>query len=423
MMSLLLTSPLFTAESQKKEIKHTELHYTSPFKKIKEFNKNVFLVSDSCEKNFIIKQHMTPAAVIREVIASEIGENIVNINKVQIISHSSLKGIEFNSNMLYTLHEYISGEYDGYVFIKKAINNETHLIEISQNDKTLAQIVAFNMYINNFDCHESNLFKNETTNQFHVIDMNHSFEANIKRPLIHIMYGYLKELSEIGLCDIIELKSIPSYDIYDFLDKNLYNLMNQYSSEYLYKKQIADLPKNLKKNLYVSMYKYGPELTREKDINNLPLLATTTYTYLKTLTGYNIDNEKVNALKIVDETLDKLISQYPPKKIHERWIEIADELHYKCNKIEQEIILTSLNNSFEATKNVRLELKRLCSYSYITRWLCQRIQYVIQAAKNTIIAPGDYVFGKNASIAKNAFNCTAGILFIFYASYFYIVFH
>jgi len=344
MMSLLLTSPLFTAESQKKEIKHTELHCTSPFKKIKEFNDHVFLISDSCGNNFVLKQHKDPVKVIREVIASKIGKNIVNINKVQIISH--LQGIELNSNMLYTLHEYIIGKCNEENIIHFAICEQKHLEIIAQEDKTLAQIAAFNVYINNFDCHQKNLFRNEETKQFTVIDMDNAFngQAPVATVALH-NYGFLERLKENSLS-----------------------------------------PK------------------------------------------------EIIALKVFHETLKKLIDQYPPDKIYNEWKGIIDEINSSYNIQAEDPPMFCLEKNSNVSKEILIELERLgCDSNeskeckrlgsdnnkiYEIHWLYQKIQNVTQAAKNIITAPGDYVFGENASIVKNAFNCTTWILFIYYASYY-----
>jgi hypothetical protein len=218
---------------------------------------------------FILKAHYNPEDALRERLGSEIGKNIVNINEVQIFSYTEIESLcpdiaieSQEHNQVFTLHTYIKGEFLDDNLIFRAINEKKHLKNIAYNDHSLAQIAAFNLFINNWDCHRGNLLKDEKTNQFHVIDMDHAFIDNYRHSLATTTDNYLKTIKKRKLSpDIIKALKI--------FNDTLSRLIDLYSPETVYNLwiQIAvelNLPYNeiIKNNLSIAIHDYFNEIKK-----------------------------------------------------------------------------------------------------------------------------------------------------------------
>jgi len=278
------------------------LNYKGPFTVVKRIYSRVCLIADANGTLFILKAHDNPENALREIIGSTIGESVVNINAVQIIPHSiDLKEINLQSNLTYTLHTYINGEHYEGNLIFQAISNKYHLKNIAYYDHSLAQIAAFNLFINNWDCHQQNLLRNKETNQFTVIDMDHAFFDNYSRSL-----------------------------------------------------------------------------------------ATTTQDYLKTLKKRKLSLEKINGLKNFNETLNHLISLYPPDKFNDLWIQQADKLNCSYNTAQMNDLAKNFYYHFNEIKKVH------CCINYLTAK-----PTFIENISNNVLDASFYSFKALNEVSKN----------------------
>ncbi len=203
------------------------LHYTLPFKVVKQLKSDVYKIRDANGTIFILKRHDYPERALREIVGAEMGANVININQVQIIPAAiHLKDITSNPNEIFTLHTYINGEHSENNLILQAITNKYHLSNIAQKDFSLAHIAAFNIFINNHDCHYGNLFENKENNEFHLIDMDCAFKYDYD-DLATMTENYLKTLKKRKLSSE-KINALKNFN------ETLNNLINLYPPQTFY---------------------------------------------------------------------------------------------------------------------------------------------------------------------------------------------
>jgi len=155
------------------------LNYKGPFKSIKRIMPRLYEVSDANGNIFILKVHFSIESALCEIIAAEIGKNIINISEIQLLPNTICidgESLEFQHNQIFTLHTFIDGESFFEAPILQAIINEKNLNYITKTDPSFVQIVAFNLFVYNRYCLSDSLLKNKKTNLFYLIDMNYNFE-------------------------------------------------------------------------------------------------------------------------------------------------------------------------------------------------------------------------------------------------------
>jgi hypothetical protein len=245
----LLCLPLFIAGSQEKKI--TPI-FIEPFKELGKIDFDVKVVLDANNRKFIIKNHYWQEYAVAETLAAEIGKEFINTNQVQIVPKNNILNGKKLKNTT-TVHTYIEGEHDNNVhLIYEAITKREHLENIATKHPQLKNIAAFNIFINNRDCHNGNLLLNKKTNQLYVIDFAAAFIPLMESSsfLAARTCNYLQSLNkkELSSEKIKALKHVR---------KTLDTLSNQYPPEELYKRWI-DTSKQAN---------YNPDLCKQKEMN------------------------------------------------------------------------------------------------------------------------------------------------------------
>ena len=161
---------------------HAQLQFVKPLQDIQIFNYHVKLVADAEGKKFIIKVQHTPERAIAEVLSAHIGQAIgLPINDVQFVDSDSYPSD--NSTTIKTLHSIVPGnEVYQQPDIAQAISIQGGLVNpISFKTLTsimkLCKIIAFDLFTNNFDRHNGNLFFDKISQEFYAIDMDYAFAS------------------------------------------------------------------------------------------------------------------------------------------------------------------------------------------------------------------------------------------------------
>lgn len=220
LLGLFFVSHIFNLDAQ-------TLNYTLPFKVEEQFKSDVYKISDANGTVFILKRHAFPERALREIVGSEMGAHVININKVQIFPATiHLKGITSDPTEIFTLHTYINGEHGNENLIFQAITDKHHLNNIAQKNFSLAHIAAFNIFINNHDCHCGNLLEDKNNNEFHLIDMDCAFKYDYYS-LATRTKDYLKTLEKRKLSSE-KINALKNFN------ETLHNLINLYPPQEFY---------------------------------------------------------------------------------------------------------------------------------------------------------------------------------------------
>ncbi len=256
--------------------------FTSPLTKSNTQNhiRRIDFVQDANGKKFILKYPRHTEHAIAEALAAKIGKDVgVNINDVKICSprDPAISSVDEYPSCAKTLHTIVPG---------KEVNNTSYANITIQNPlgkkalhsltlhKDLCKIVALDIYLDNWDRHNSNFFYDQQSNTFYAIDM---------------------------------------------------------------------------------------DMILENDRNKFERCATQTINFVKRLNKDNLSEAEKNALRRVNKTLHKLTSQYPPEKLQSTWMELAQEVHYKCHHSEQQRFNNLTEYNFKETQKLQKLLNSLLS--------------------------------------------------------------
>lgn len=161
----------------------TQLLFTPPFTLISLINETTFFIQDALQRNFVLKYHPRGAKrAIHDALGAFIGKSIgININEVEIFS--ATYPFETSQIGVSTLHLCVPGiairemkHMNKKICIKRGIRKEKTLENITAY-KELCDIVAFDIFIDNTDRHNGNLFFDKETGHFYAIDMDHGFKS------------------------------------------------------------------------------------------------------------------------------------------------------------------------------------------------------------------------------------------------------
>lgn len=177
------------------------------------FNKVAFL-KDGHKHSFIIKCYADPEQAIHEALGAYVGASVgIRINKVRIIPpHVHCVGKD--DGCVATIHTCVPGKEVCNIanICEKAdiyggLRCFAHLQSITENDE-LCSIVALDIYLDNYDRHQGNLFFDTQTAHFYAIDMDRVFSS---------VYWFNNNASASAIT--WDLKSIShlATDSYDFL--------------------------------------------------------------------------------------------------------------------------------------------------------------------------------------------------------------
>ena len=144
-----------------------------------QINGDVFFVRDADGKPFLAKRHENSTYAIPELIATMIGEQMgLNINHIELLDENS-KPIK--NQYPTTLHTIVPGsmlweqqDLDQKINIIGGLTQDVNFETLLQFPE-LATAVAFDIFTNNWDRHNGNIFFDPRTQKFYLIDMDYSF--------------------------------------------------------------------------------------------------------------------------------------------------------------------------------------------------------------------------------------------------------
>ena len=151
---------------------------------------SVIFLKDSKDKTFVFKMYKNTESAIHEAFGSYVGSSVgIPINKVKIIpARMPFIGKDANLNYAATLHTFVPGtEIDNVAQMPYAcdiyggLKDRTNLQSLIHNND-LCDIVALDIFLNNFDRHGGNYLFDQKTNHYYAIDMDHIFYAARQLP-------------------------------------------------------------------------------------------------------------------------------------------------------------------------------------------------------------------------------------------------
>lgn len=253
----------------------TQLSFTIPFTITGLANKTTFFLTDATDNQFVLKYHPRGAKrAIHDTLGAYIGKSIgLRINEVEIFSphhpfntlFSDINPLDSSQIGITTLHSRVPGKalreikkMNEEIAIKCGIRKEKTIDNITQY-KELRDIIAFDIFADNTDRHNGNIFFDKKTEHFYIFDLDHGFKSAFT-----LAY---------------------TSDDYDF-----------------------------------------------------NTVATRTYRYIKTLKKRKLSAAHIQALKQVQQTLQKLINLYPPALLFQEWMDLAQKADVFYTLREQEKI-------------------------------------------------------------------------------------
>lgn len=149
---------------------------------------------DDAQQHYLLKVNPNSEAAIHETLASHIASSVlIPVNKVKIIpAHTQL----FNNDSIATLHTVVPGKevatFDGMnyeVFIVGGLTRNS--FSSLKKHPQLIGILALDIFVDNYDRHNFNLFFDEATGTFYAIDLDIAFsKALITKKTINEILAY-----------------------------------------------------------------------------------------------------------------------------------------------------------------------------------------------------------------------------------------
>lgn len=218
----------------------TELSFTPPFTVTGLANSTTFFVDDAAHHHFVLKYHPRgPKRAIHDALGAYIGKSIgLNINEVELFA---INPIGQSQDGVTTLHTLVPGKavrnikaMDKKICIKRGIRKEKTLRNLVEY-KQLCDIIAFDIFVDNTDRHNGNLFFNGQTGLFYAIDLDHGFKSAFtlaytphEYDFVTVAtrtYRFIKTLKNLSHSEIAALKRVQ---------QTLQSLANLYPSAVLF---------------------------------------------------------------------------------------------------------------------------------------------------------------------------------------------
>ncbi len=182
----------------------TQLSFTPPFTVTGLATKTTFFVQDAVGRQFVLKYHPRgPKRAIHDTLGAYVGKSIgLHINEVEIFSphhpfnqlFNDINPLEPSQFRVTTLHTRVPGtsvksikKINNEICIKRGLCKEKHLESLTKYMQ-LCDMVAFDIFIENTDRHNRNLFIDVITGEFYAIDMDHGFKSALA--LVNIARDY-----------------------------------------------------------------------------------------------------------------------------------------------------------------------------------------------------------------------------------------
>ncbi|HEX4068766.1 MAG TPA: hypothetical protein VHX42_01585 [Candidatus Babeliales bacterium] len=158
---------------------------------------NVKFVKDAHGKEFVVKYPCSTKHAIQDALGAQIGESVgININSVKIFPYDP-SSTNQNSHEVTTLHTVVPGkENTENTYIYGGLRDQDNLKSLTYH-KDLCKIAALDIYLDNWDRHNGNLFFDEKKNKYHAIDMDRTLES-------HRFYGIRPNLLSNQALDFIK---------------------------------------------------------------------------------------------------------------------------------------------------------------------------------------------------------------------------
>ena len=343
--SLAAQSLFFAAHISITSLTFTADFFTGPLTTVSSlgYGKDIFLVKDADNKQFILKYNTknnclvsNPEPSIHEALGAKIGMTAnININDVKLIPayDKSIQSVDINPEIPKTLHTLVPGKevcnakmpYN--VNIQLSRDNAPHNLISLTYHKHLCHIAALDMFTSNWDRHNGNLFFDELTNQFYAIDM-------------------------------------------DWIFSQIYQLSNETKVDEPVHSFINFIQPFQKKSFHCN------------------LLATQMYQVLQKVDPKTLTAQEIEALKEVNDMLEKLQSIYSPKKLFNEWMNIAEQAHYVYSQHKQQHIRYLIAYNYLEISKVRSEINRIISNNRIVSYMQYIKDHAIIAWQNTKLQSG-----------------------------------
>jgi hypothetical protein len=171
------------------------------------------------------------------------------------------------------------------------------------------------------------------------------------------------------------------------MDRHNYNLsfdatkneFHAFDMDYIFY-NIYDIPNNdnttyIPKNVTTLMQFFARPLSL--------FLATNVYHFLKEIDPQQLSYNEIDALKIINSTLEKLQAAYPPKKLYAEWMNIAQQAHYSYTTEKQQCIRYLIAYNHVEISKIRAQLNRIISDNSYTSHMQQLKDMTTIAWQNT----------------------------------------
>lgn len=319
----------FAIDAEEKETPKTKLEYTLPFTKTGEAKVSVVYLKDAAGNNFVLKNHYSPKYAIHETIATQVGESVgININHLEIFSKENLSfdkyvGNKYVKKGIKTLHTHMPGcvvreekSMHDKINVYRGLSNYDNLTTLAQFIN-LCDIVALDIFTNNFDRNNGNIFIVQNSRrlctfdtdffidqkmdpEFYAIDMDHAFNN-------------ILDLSSDKISSGCELDFILSDDL---LATRTYNFLEEQKE--------------------IHLYVHG-SASKEKIFSSA----------------------EIKALKRVNKVLGKMMNEYTPEKLYNEWMDIAEKVNYTYTPNKKENIKIALEYNFHECRRLHSKIDEL----------------------------------------------------------------
>ena len=255
----------------------------------------ISFLQDSNGAEFVLKTHSDSQDAITETLGARIGKSVgININDVEPFPENSKHFKEYTPDAI-SIHTRVPGlpvaeieSIDDNLDIEGGLRNHKNLRSISLYAQ-LCDFVAVDLFCAKHDAHNYNIFFDQTTNEFHEIDMDHLLRGRLTRAANDISEDTYKHIADTELKYFILQSDLPATQACDFLE---------------------------------------------------------------TFENKRLKAQEIKALERLNKKLQQLINNYPPEKFHHEWMELADQLGCKYNPIKKENIKIAIEYNFHENKRL-----------------------------------------------------------------------
>lgn len=194
------------------------------------------------------------------------------------------------------------------------------------------------------------------------------------RPVLDVSEGLTADHTLSSIAKDNRLAPMVAVDTYlDDPDRNVYNIFFDEETDQFYSID--------KGNAFYSLYRM-PNDSKSFSPDYYGVLATHTNQFLEGLQSTSLSLEEIIALKAVKKSLCKVMDEYPPLTLQEKWIETAQKAHYEYTPAKQEHMLKFFEHNFRENCSVVTQLDKLTKSSH--KLSLNNFRCVLQGMKGKI---------------------------------------